>query len=226
MVTAEAEKLGLKHAVIINTHNCLDEVVDTDEHLDELKRAAVKCLQKVMDLPTAPFKVGAATIFPKDFSQKQGMGTGGITAIVIEVSKQKTAYIVIDGNNMTPNLREKILASLAALGFEEREVFTTDTHAVSALVTGKRGYHPIGEAMDHNLLISYIGEAANKAAADLEASKVGCIQFVVPQVRVIGEEQLHSFTTLVDKAMIKAKKVVAPIFGVEGLLFILLLLLF
>ncbi len=226
MVTEEAKKHGFKHAVIVNAHNCLTNVVDTDEHLEELKRAAVKCLQKATSLPTKPFKVGAATVFPKDFTQKQGMGTGGITAIVVEVETQKTAYIIIDGNNMAPNLREKILASLAALGFDESEAFTTDTHAVSALVTGSRGYHPVGEAMDHDLLISYIGDVAKKAAADLETSKAGCIQFVVPQVRVIGEERLHAVSTLVDKAIVKAKKVVAPIFGAEGLLLILLLLLF
>ena len=72
------------------------------------------------------------------------MGAGGITAIVVEVENQKTAYVVIDGNNMMPGLREKILTWLAALGFEESEVFTTDTHTVSALVTGSRGYHPVG----------------------------------------------------------------------------------
>ena len=179
-----------------------------------------------MSLPTAPFKVGAATVFPKEFSQKQGIGTGGITVVVIEVNKQKTAYITIDGNNMVPKLREKILTSLTSLGFDDSEVFTTDTHAVSAIVTGKRGYHPIGEAIDHNLLIGYISEAANKAVENLEASKAGCIQFVVPKVRVIGEERLHSISSLVDEAIVKAKKVVAPIFGTEGLLLILLLLLF
>ena len=226
MVAEEARRLGLKHAVVINAHNCLDEVVDTNEHLDELKRAAIKCLQKATALPTAPFKVSAATVFPKEFSQKQGMGTGGITVVVIEVNKQKTVYITIDGNNMIPKLREKILASLASLGFDDSEVFTTDTHAVSALVTGKRGYHPIGEVMDHDLLIRYIDEAVGTADANLEESKAGCIQFVVPQVRVIGEERLHSISSLVDKAIVKAKKVVAPIFGTEGLLLILLLMLF
>ena len=44
------------------------------------------------------------------------------------------------------------------------EVFTTDTHAVSALVTGSRGYHPVGEAMNHDQLISYIGEVTNKGS--------------------------------------------------------------
>ncbi len=226
MVTEEARRLGLKHAVVINAHNCLDEVVDTNEHLDELKRAAIKCLQKATALTTAPFKVGAATVFPKEFSQKQGMGTGGITSVVIEVNKQKTVYITIDGNNMIPKLREKILTSLTSLGFDDSEIFTTDTHAVSAIVTGERGYHPIGEVMDHDILIRHIVEAAETAAANLEDSKARCIQFVVPQVRVIGEERLNSISSLVDKAIIKAKKVVAPIFGTEGLLLILLLMLF
>ena len=80
--------------------------------------------------------VGAATVFPKEFTLKDGMGTGGITAIVVQVEKQKTAYVVIDGNNMISGLREKILAALTSVGFDESEVFTTDTHAVSAIVTG------------------------------------------------------------------------------------------
>jgi putative membrane protein len=225
-VKKEAEKYGLKHAVVINAHNSLSDVVDTNLYVDALQTAASKCLQKAVALPAKPFMVGAATMSPKEFTLKQGMGTGGITAIVVGVEKQKTAYIVIDGNNMVPGLREKMLAALASLGFDESEVFTTDTHAVSALVTGRRGYHPVGEAMDEKLLLDYVAEAAKKAEANLEASKAGCLQFVVPQVRVIGEDRLRSITLLVDKAIQKAKQIIFPIFGIEGLLLILLLALF
>ncbi len=226
MVTEEAKKYGLKHAVVVNAHNCLDEIDDTVEHIDELKSAAIKCLRKVASLPKKPFKLGAATLLPKEFTEKQGMGTGGITTIVVEVDRQRTAYVVIDGNNMVPHLREKIINSLNALGFDECEVFTTDTHAVSALVLGKRGYHPVGEAMDHDILIKHITETADTAAQNLEPTKTECIQLVVQNVRVIGEERLDSMSNLVDKAIGKAKKIVAPIFGVEGLLLVLLLLLF
>ncbi len=154
------------------------------------------------------------------------MGTGGITAIVVQVDDQKTAYVVLDGNNMIPNLREKILAALVSIGFSEAEVFTTDTHAVSALVTGRRGYHPVGEVMDNYLLIRYICEVTKKAEANLETSSAGYLHFVVPQVRVIGEESLKSITTLVDKGIQRAKQTSIPIFGLEGLLFVLLLLIF
>ncbi len=225
IVSEEAKTLGLKNAVVVNTHNCLTTVIDTAEHLDELKVAASKCLQKALSLPTKPFKVGSATVFPTEFNLKGGMGAGGITSIVVEVEKQKTAYVIIDGNNMIPGLRETILDSLAGMGFDLSEVFTTDTHSVTASVTGRRGYHPVGEVMDHKLLINYINEAAKNAEANLEASTAGYLHFVVPKVRVIGEERLKSVTTLVDKAIIKAKHLIAPIFGTEGLLLIILLLL-
>ncbi len=225
IVEQEAKKLGLNHAIVVNCHNCLTSVDDTKLHIAELERAAKKCLKTASEQPKNSFKVGSASLFP-DFTLKQGMGTGGVTAVAIEVQGQKTAYIVIDGNNMVPNLREKILDELSKLGFTESEVFTTDTHAVSGIVTGHQGYHPIGEAISHDALISCITGAAQKALQNLEASKTGCTQFVVPDVRVIGEERLDAVSNLVDKAIAKAKKVAPPIFGAEALLLILLVLLF
>jgi putative membrane protein len=222
-VSRQTEKHGIKHAVVINAHNCLDDVVTTEEFMEELQSAVSKCLQKAIMSPTEPFMVGASTIFPEEFSLKQGMGTGGITAVVVQVRQQKAVYIVIDGNNMVQGLREEIISSLSSLGFDESEIFTTDTHAVSAIVTGRRGYHPVGEVMDHEVLLHYIGEVAKKAEANLEACRAGCVRFVVPQVRVIGEERLRSITMLVDKAIEKAKQIVLPIFGLEGLLLILIL---
>ena len=91
---------------------------------------------------------------------------------------------------MIPNLREKILAALTAAGFDECEVFTTDTHAVSALVTGSRGYHPVGEAMNHDALNQTTSAKPQKRQQQtLKLPKSGCVQFVVPTVRVIGEER-------------------------------------
>ena len=226
IVREEAEKYGLNCAIVVNSHNSLNDIIDTEEFLDALRIAASKCLQKTVTLPTKQFMVGAATVFPKEFSLKEGMGAGGITAIVVQVEKQKTAYVVIDGNNMISGLREKILSALTAEGFDESEVFTTDTHAVSAVVTGRRGYHPVGEAMNHDVLIGHITKVAKAAAANLETSKAGCLRLVVPQVRVIGKARLESLSLLVDKALQKAKKTVVPIFALEGLVLILLLTLF
>jgi putative membrane protein len=224
MVREQAANYGLKNVLVINAHNSLTDVIDTDEHLDELKVAAFKCVEKAVVQPKQPFMVGGASVYPKEFSLQMGMGAGGITALVVKVENQKTAYVVIDGNNMIPNLREKILAALSTAGFDQSDVFTTDTHAVTGMVTGKEGYNSVGKAMDHETLIGYILETAKTAESKLETCKAGSLRLVVPQVRVIGEARLKSITTLVDKAIGKMKQTVIPIFGVEGLILLLLLL--
>jgi putative membrane protein len=223
IVNEEAEKLGLKCNIVVNAHNSINETVDLEASLSTLSGVAAKCLKKAVSLPSYAFDIGASTVFPKEFGLKDGMGQGGITSIVVKVAEQKTAYVVIDGNNMISGLREEILSALNSAGFHESEVFTTDTHAVSALILGRRGYHPVGEAMDHKTLIGYIQEATKAAAANLEPCRAGCLHLTVPKVRVIGEARLESLSLLVDKALRWAKQTVAPIFVSEGLILILLL---
>jgi predicted neutral ceramidase superfamily lipid hydrolase len=224
-VQKEAQKYGLNCTIVVNCHNSITDVIDTVAHLAEFEVAAFKCLQKVASMPKKPFKIGASTVYPKEFTLKDGMGTGGITAITVQVEDQKVVYIVIDGNNMISGLREKIIPAINAFGFDASEIFTTDTHAVSALVTGSRGYHPVGEVMDQENLIKYVTDVAKNAATDLELAKAGCKNLVVPQVSVIGGSRIESLSLLVDKAIMKAKQIVIPIFLIEGLLLFLLLVL-
>ena len=223
IVREEAEKLGLDYTIVVNAHNSLTDNVNIEANLETLRNVASKCLEKAVAQPSYPFEVGTATVYPKEFSLKDGMGAGGITAIVVNVANQKTAYVVIDGNNMISGLREKILSALKSAGFTEAEVFTTDTHAVSAVVLGHRGYHPVGEAMAHDTLIAYIKDTALTAASRMESCRAGALRLVVPKVRVIGGECLESLTFLVDKTIQKAKRIIVPIFALEGLILILLL---
>ncbi len=222
VVREEAEKLGFVDAVIVNAHNSLTSTVEIEASLGTLRDVASKCLKKAASLPSYPFEVGASTVYPTEFSLKDGMGAGGITAIAVKVNEQKTAYVVIDGNNMVSGLREKILSVLSSAGFQESEVFTTDTHAVSAVVVGRQGYHPVGEAMNQDFLINHIKKAALTAASRLETCKAGSLRLVVPKVRVIGGECLESLTLLIDETIQKAKRIIVPVFALEGLLLFLL----
>lgn len=222
LINEEAEKLGL-NAVVINAHNSLTENNEIDASLETLRLAATKCMQKAVLQEKLPFEVGAATIHPSDYTLKDGMGNGGITAIVVKVGGQKTAYVIIDGNNMVSGLREKILLGLNAAGFPQGEVFTTDTHSVSALVIGRRGYHPLGEAITHDALITHIINVTLSAASSLERCTAGYHRLTVPKIRVIGGGSLGVMSVLVDQTIRKAKRIVGPVFGVEGLLLILLL---
>jgi putative membrane protein len=225
IIQEETKMLGLDSAILINAHNSLTENSENEASLEVLRDVAFDCLQKAISQKSYLFEVGSATVYPSEFSLKDGMGAGGITAVVIRVNGEKALYVVIDGNNMISGLREKILCALNSDGFDQCEVFTTDTHAVSAVVVGRRGYHPIGELINQDRLIEIIKEAAHNAVANLETCKVGYRHIEVPKVRLIGTESLESLTVLIDKTIRRAKQIVAPIFGLEGLLLILLLFL-
>ena len=223
IVREEAANLGLESAVVVNAHNSLTESTEIEASLEALRDVASKSMRKALSQRSYNFEVGSATLRPAEFSLKEGMGTGGITAIVVKVAEQKTAYVVVDGNNMVSGLREKILSALFSIGYQEGEIFTTDTHAVSAVVVGRRGYHPVGEAISQEALITRIRETVEMASSKLESCKAGRVKLTIPKVRVIGGECLTLLAFLVDKTIQKAKRIVIPIFAFEGLLLILLL---
>ena len=216
----EAERQGLNCCVVVNAHNSINGTIDTQETLGVLKAVAATCLEKAVSLKRLPFEVGAATFLPKEFGLKEGMGPGGITVVVVKVGEQKTAYVVIDGNNMVSGLREKILSTLNSIGIDDGEVFTTDTHAVNAIIVGKRGYHPIGEAIDPENLIQYIKETTLAALSDVESAKAACRTIIVRGIRVIGGKLLETLCSLIDRTLQRAKKIVVPLFAMSGLFLI------
>jgi putative membrane protein len=221
----EAKRLGLACCVVVNAHNSIDQTNDMpNEALDSLRAVAADCLEKAVAMKRLPFEVGAATILPKEFGLKEGMGQGGITVILINVGDQKTAYVVIDGNNAVSGLREKVLSALYSVGVDAGELYTSDTHSVNALILGERGYNPVGAATDHDKLIAYIKEATLAALSTLETGKTGCRSITVDNVKVIGKERLEALSLLTDEGLRQARRIVAAISGVSGLLLMLFLL--
>jgi putative membrane protein len=223
-VRREAEKNSIDTCAVVNAHNSISKAVEVAGALESLKEVASGCLRKAVALRKLPFEVGSATVAPKEFSLEDGMGAGGITVIVVKTDVQKAGYVVVDGNNMVSGLREEILTILKGLGIEEGEVFTTDTHSVSALILGKQGYHPIGEAMDKGKLMEYIKQAALEATSKLEPVQAACKSIIVNDVTVLGEKQLETLCVLIDKSLRMAKHLIAPVFLITGLVLMLFLL--
>jgi putative membrane protein len=223
-VAEEARKNGLNLCSVINAHNSKDGEAEMEKSMESLEDVARKCLKKVASLKQLPFEVGAATVFPKEFGLEDGMGTGGITVIVVKCGDQKAAYVVIDGNNMVSGLREEVLSHLNSLGIAEGEVFTTDTHAVSALILGGQGYHPVGEVMDKQKILAHIKDATLAAMAKLEPARVASGTVTVKDVKVLGAKQLERLCLLIDKSLQTAKKSVVPIFVATGILLMIFLL--
>ena len=212
-----AVKRGLSSAIVVNAHNSVQGSFTLGEALSSLKEAATASLMRVFSHQLMPFEVGAAKIAPKEFSVKDGMGPGGIRVMVTKVGGQKAAYVTIDGNNMVSGLREKILSSLNEIGINDGEVLTTDTHAVTGVVLTTRGYHPVGEVINHEKLIGYIKQATLNAMEDLEPADVAWCTKTIPKVKVVGRNQIEALCGLTEKTLRQAKKLAILLFPILGI---------
>ncbi|MCD6470213.1 DUF2070 family protein [Candidatus Bathyarchaeota archaeon] len=225
VILREAKRMGFPWAIVVDAHNSINGAFSLEAVTKPISRGAISALKRAVNFRNKmeTLMVGAGKVVPKEFGIESGMGPGGITAILVKVGEQKTAYITMDGNNMISGLREKILSELKKMGIEYGEVFTTDTHVVNAVVLSERGYHPIGEVMDHGRVIFYARKAVSKAMENVEEAVVALQRVVVPKIKVVGERQINELSLLVNKAIEKIKlNLIIPI--LFGLMFSLVLI--
>ena len=183
---AEARVAGSKHATIIDAHNCMEPFAPPIEPGSRdsynIIRAAANASKQLLKLPVDSLRVGVATS-PPICSRLEGMGDLGIRVAVVETQGQRTAYIVIDGNNMITGLREQIIEKLPV---DEAEVMTTDTHVVNTL----SGANYVGQNLDCEVLIEKITDLVGRAIADLEPVEAGMEIEIAENIRVFGSHKI------------------------------------
>lgn len=220
---------GVKDAFLIDAHNCGGETVDPIPPNTEIAKkmiyAARMAVKKAKSKMSKKFKF-YATRSPSTTSDKlEGIGPAGTTVYILEVEGQKAAYIVIDGNNMIPGLREKILEAVKKAGVDEAEVMTSDTHIVNAVSLNPKGYNPVGQVGDHSKLISTIAKMVKQALTNLKPAKVAYTIRNAEKIKIVGEKQMETLTAQILKSVSTAKKSLL-IIASAAILNILLQLLF
>ncbi|MCI4362946.1 MAG: DUF2070 family protein [Thermoplasmata archaeon] len=132
---------------------------------------------------TVPGAIRAGAAASTQFTVgRHGIGPTGIRALVIEAAGTRTAYILIDGNNLVQGERDGILAGLARI-VDAAEVMTTDNHVVHE-VDG--GINPVGERFSGEPLASAVREVVERAAASVEPVELGSGREELPGVLVLG----------------------------------------
>ncbi len=183
---AEGRVAGARCATIIDAHNCTEPFATAIEpgtrDSYNIIRAAANSSRHLLSLSDSPMKVGIAAS-PPIWTRLEGMGDLGIEVAVVEVDGQRTAYIVVDGNNMICGLREIIIEKLPV---DEAEVMTTDTHVVNII----SGANYIGQKMNCDLLVETIRNLVDKAIADLEPVTAGMDIEIAEDVRVFGSHKI------------------------------------
>lgn len=224
-IVNKGKEAGLSAVAVVDAHNSIEgkELSLSNEDRENLQKAAEQALFLALKAPREKFEIGAAKVTPKDFTLAQGMGPGGIVTIVVKVGEQRTAYVVVDCNNLVSGLREKILNLLSELGMSDGEILTTDTHMVNGITLVKMGYHPLGEVISHQRILGYVKEATQLAMEDLQEAAVAWNTGEAHQVKAIGSKHLKELALLVDSTAKLTKRLALTIFPLGFTLSILLL---
>ncbi|MFX0141357.1 MAG: DUF2070 family protein, partial [Candidatus Hodarchaeota archaeon] len=166
---------GYKEIITIDSHNAIigDEILIKDNSLEAkdlidvskkfMESENVKSIQKV------PMLYGVAKDPLQEYSEKDGIGVGGIVLHLFKnsITGQKTTLIHFDGNNAYVEIRSNILNFLQNQGIERAEITTSDSHTVARQFSN-RGYSPIGDKIKTNFILKRLKTLIEIAEKDLE----------------------------------------------------------
>jgi len=217
---AEARAAGLEEAMLVDAHNSNDGLAGEDlghvtpgsERSFAMIRAARAAGRELAAAARDPLRLGVAWD-RTDWTPREGIGPLGVRVAVTAVGGEETAYVLVDGNNMEPGLRDRLVEAARATGVDRAEVMTTDTHVVNTVDADNQ----VGAAIDCAALESLIVDLVGEAREDLEPVEAG-MATEHATVTVFGNDRTETLASHAN-AMISMGGVLAAAFvaGVTGL---------
>ncbi len=196
----EARLTGAADAIFVDAHNChmpgVGLTLFGSERSHEIIEAAKAATQSALKAPQDRVRVGYGT--RRAFgTPEQGIGARGIEALVIETGGQRTAYVLVDGNNMVPEIRDAIRARVAGL-VQESEAMTTDNHSVNLTMDG---FNAVGAVIDRETILVHAEGAVREAVANLEETEVAAFAGDIADFRIFGPQSASRLTTTINSTM-------------------------
>ncbi|HYT01136.1 MAG TPA: DUF2070 family protein [Thermoplasmata archaeon] len=196
----EARLLGARDAIFVDAHNCLEPGVGLtlfgSQRSHEIIEAAKAATEAALKSPKDKPRVGYAA--RRGFSSPdQGIGARGIDTLIVETGGQKTAYILFDGNNMIPGIRDAIRERVASL-VQESEAMTTDNHSVNLTMDG---FNAVGAVLDRETILSQAEATVRDAAGALEPVEAAAFAGEIPEFRIFGPQSASRLTTSISSTM-------------------------
>ena len=215
---AEGNRL-FTHTLFIDAHNSAGDIGDgvysgtriaTDYH-SAVKEAVGAGQENGQD----GFRIGVSRV-PVPYGLTQGFADLGIQALVVEAQGQKTAYVLMDGNNIASGAREVFTGAISDLA-DHGEVMTTDTHLVNTI----SGKNPIGQEVPPEEIVPYIRQAVEQATGDLAPAEVAGATAWCQNVTVFGNQRIAQLVSTVNTTFIFLAPVGIAIFFTSFLLTII-----
>ena len=158
--------------------------------------AAVSAMEACRTAPQFPFRIGVAH-HTLPYSREMGFGDLGIQVLVIDVEGQRTAYVLIDGNNMALGARETLLNEILHV-VDDAEIMTTDSHVVNT-ITGK---NPIGMNVPAQEFTPYVIRALNAAIENLTPAESASSTAQCDHIVVFGSNRISQLASTVNAMLV------------------------
>ena len=206
----------VQNVILVDCHNSFKgeggRVLPGNKEVFELMGA----VEKLRSPPQEKgIRIGCSSDPVDELSKEDGVGQSGVKVMVIDVGAQKTAYILLDSNNMIIGFRSVILEKVKALGLDHAEVMTTDTHFVNTM---SGGHNPVGTKMQDEI-ISAILKCTREALDDMEDVSVGCKVANIKDIKTFGPLNATELVTTIS-SIVAVSRIFAPLVFLLALLFV------
>lgn len=188
------------HVAVVDAHNCMTDlsspVLLATLTATEYQQGSLEAMDRCRTTPLYPFRAGVAHV-SLPFKREQGFGDLGVQVLVIEVDSQRTAYILMDGNNMAEGVREVLLGQILTI-VDHAEVMTTDSHVVNT-ITGK---NPVGMNVPPSEFLPFVMDAVRAGIDDLAPSEVAGSTAHCERVVVFGSNTISQLASTVNAMLV------------------------
>jgi putative membrane protein len=192
----EARTAGHKNVLLVDAHNSnngldgpdLGHVTPGSKRSFDMIEAAGDVGRRLATAPRGELLLGTAWD-DTPWGPVDGIGPLGIRVTVTEVDGQTTAYVLVDGNNMEPGLRDRIIDALDDR-IDVSEVMTTDTHIVNTVEADNQ----VGAVLDHDELVGLVSDLVDEALADCEPVSAG-MATERAEVTVFGNDRTETLAS-------------------------------
>ncbi|MGV9168758.1 MAG: DUF2070 family protein [Promethearchaeia archaeon] len=200
---------NIERVAVVDAHNCINDnavsVMSGDAEAEEFVQAVREAVVDNSEKTAESFGIGFYQTSPKGITKEDGLGPGGISVIILEVGSEQIAFISIDGNNMVLGMRQEILDSLKAIGIEEAEPITTDTHVVNAISLSSGGYPPVGQYKRQKIMEEIV-DAVRQTCSRIRPGRVAMESGTIANLRTFGEKGFDTLTQDIVEATEIAKR--------------------
>jgi putative membrane protein len=191
-----ARATGLDDVLLVDAHNCnvgldveeIPHVAPGSERAFDLMDAAETAGERLVEADGDRLSLGVAWD-ATSWEPDEGVGPLGVRVAVVDVDGQTTAYVLVDGNNMVPGLRRRLVDHLRER-VDAVEVMTTDTH----IVTTVEADNQVGEKIAAADLVDLVDDLTVAALADREPVECG-IATERATVTVFGNDRTETLAS-------------------------------